>query len=409
MNRVQRSKVISEESGTTSTIKELYILNRTIYTRSDNKWNKSMISSPKDIINTKNVIYDDADLINTSEIKLLGFSEIDGEECYCIEVKPSIKSLYSIISNIGLSFSRDNASIEDLLKNGNFKWLSWITKQNHYLTMCDIKAEFNIKPDDLGYLPMDQESLNISTHVISKYGNYNVPIFINFSNEFKLAYPFPLNGDSATIYGVIQEDSTYDDNNIIYIDTAVSGHYNANLIDIDDRYYKSESDVNSGCRDFLKFEIPNGTIIKKIKFEPDNIYNNKGSPFSIDLRLDQLGFIRKNHINMSEFNGSDNGINLRIYSLNEEYDGYTSSEPLLVDLATDIKVTNSGQNEFSLDTDDFTLIDQFGWEYPATNNYELSGTLLPGESRRFDLVIPDVSILSDPVIFKYKNLRVDLR
>jgi len=73
-----------------------------------------------------------------------------------------------------------------------------------------------------------------------------------------------------------------------------------------------------------------------------------------------------------------------------------------------LKVTNSGEDELSLNLDDFRLIDQFGWEYPV-NEYESSlGLLLPGESRRFNLVIPHVSILSDPVTLKYKTLNIDI-
>ncbi|NLH78265.1 MAG: DUF4352 domain-containing protein, partial [Acidobacteria bacterium] len=123
------------------------------------------------------------------------------------------------------------------------------------------------------------------------------------------------------------------------------------------------------------------------------------------LRLDQLGSIAINPIRKADFNASNNEISVEIYSLNQEDNYYQSADSLLVDFIIDLKVTNDGTDELLLNRDDFSLIDQFGWEYPAEDDYGSSlGTLLPGESRRFDLVIPEISILSDPINLKYKNL-----
>jgi hypothetical protein len=75
----------------------------------------------------------------------------------------------------------------------------------------------------------------------------------------------------------------------------------------------------------------------------------------------------------------------------------------------DLKITNNGANELALDLDDFSLIDQFGWSYVVSDSWSSNlGSLLQGESRRFDVTIPDVSELSDPVILKYKNLRINI-
>jgi hypothetical protein len=127
-----------------------------------------------------------------------------------------------------------------------------------------------------------------------------------------------------------------------------------------------------------------------------------------DLRLDQLGSIRRHPIKKECFNASSDRISVNIYSLDQKESQYLSLGSLLVDIIIDLKVTNSGEDELSLNLDDFRLIDQFGWEYPV-NEYESSlGLLLPGESRRFNLVIPHVSILSDPVTLKYKTLNIDI-
>lgn len=409
ISATQKSQEISENYGTISTTNELYILNKTQYKRHNDEWSRINLENPREMISKRNIIYNESNIINNSYISLLGFEKIDGEDCYRIEVIPSKKD-----TELMLNLSIENIKYKNLPKQIETKWISWITKQNHYLKRNDIKIGFIRKSEDLGDSSQNKDRMVITYRVVSKYNDYNQPAFINFSKDFHVAYPFPIGDASTKIFGVVQDDSAtneypYENNKIIYIDIATMGHFIVDLIDIDDRYYKSKWDSRSDSRSFLIFELPNGTIIKKIRFEPDNYYQQSGSPFSFDLRLNQLGSINIDPINYGGFNGSDNRIKLEIYTLKQKYNNYDSSDKFLVDLAIDLKLTNIGENEISLNTDDFSLIDQFGWKYAAENDQSNLGLLLPGESRRFDIVIPDVSILSSPLILEYKSLRVNVR
>lgn len=419
MSNIQILSEIPEGYNSVSMINEFYLFNRTLYKRLDNTWSQTKVENAEILIDSINIIYNESKMLNNSEINLLGFKEIDGEECYWIRVKPDMRSFASILSKSRLDLPMENIDLETLFSNSIVEWTSWITRDAHYLKKNDIKVILSVTPDDLGFTSksVDNVKTTITTRVNTVYSDHNHQILLNFSNDFKNAYPFPIRSTGATIFGVIQEDTAADgysysyDKEKIYIDVAALGHLNANLIDVDDRYYEPGygKTIGNSEREFLTFELPNGTIIKKIRFEPISNYQEAGSPFAMELRLDQLGSVIRNPIKKAGFKTSDNDIYIEIYGIDQRDESHSSSEPFLIDLIIDLKITNNGANEVPLDLDDFSLIDQFGWTYLVSYSGSSNlGSLLQGESRRFDVIIPDVSELSDPVILKYKNIRMDI-
>jgi len=419
MSSIQRLSEIPEGYNSVSMINEFYLFNRTLYKRLDNTWSQIKVENSERLINSVNIINNESKMLNNSEINLLGFKEINGEECYWIRVKPDMRSFASILSKSRLDLPMENIDLKKLFSNSIVEWTSWITRDAHYLKKNDIKVILSVTPDDLGFTAKNVANvkMTITARLDTLYNDHNQPLLLNFSKEFKNAYPFPIRGTSATIFGVIQEDTAADgysysyDKEKIYIDVAALGHLNVNLIDVDDRYYEPVygNTIGNSEREFLTFELPNGTIVKKIRFEPRSNYQEAGSPFAMDLRLDQLGSVIRNPIKRAGFKVSDKDKDIEIYSIDQSDKYHSSSEPFLIDLVIDLKITNNGANELPLDLNDFSLIDQFGWTYLVSDSGSSNlGSLLQGESRRFEVIIPGVSQLSDPVIFKYKNLRMDV-
>jgi len=410
LSQIRRSNLTSEGYDKSSEINELYLFNKTLYTRVNNKWWQTEDDSLDRQVIIRNVIQNDSYMINSSNIKLLGFKDIDGVECYWIKVEPDPIRLASILLN-ELDFPRKDIDLENSLSIDTIEWYSWITKDTHYLKRSDIKIALAIKAEEIDFPSKDIENIRIDSKINYLYKDYNQPVYINFSDDFKKAYPFPIKNMDISIFGVIQNENGYGDSydhKTVYVDSATDRE-RANLIDIDDRYYESDyrRTIGSSNRRFFKFELPSNTTIKKIRFEPMS-YGSSTSPVAFDLILDQLGSLGRNPIRKWGFNSSSDEISIEIYSIDQEDSQYRSSESLLNDITIDLKVTNNGENELPLNLNDFSLTDQFEWEY-ACDDYESSlGTLLPGESRRFDLVIPDVSVLSNLVTLKYKTLNINL-
>ena len=128
------------------------------------------------------------------------------------------------------------------------------------------------------------------------------------------------------------------------------------------------------------------------------------------MRLDRLGSTIGSSKDVGGQIISNGEISIDIYNISQKdvYSGSGSSH--LVDLSIDLKVTNNGKTGLSLNSKDFSLVDQYGWEYTASDEsgYNQLGTLLSGESRRFNVAVDGVSVLSDLETLKYKDVRIYL-
>lgn len=403
----------------------IYVINGTLYAKNDSNWVQYEIRDSEALLNQMNRMENLTNQLNDSEIKLLGFESVDGEECYVVSVKPDTKTYNTMLSQQITPFLYEASINQTLLfERTNVEWTSWITEDTHILKKNEITTNFTFNPKIQDKLKnVDENSwVNITTASTTLFKDLNATILITPSDDIKSAYPFPLKGSNGnmevTVFGLVRDGTSSDylsdyrqstDN--IYLDMEATGRITAELVDTDDIFHKPsgyQDSLQSNERAFLKFNIPKGTIIKKLRIEPDSSYSEeKWPPFSLDLRMDRLGsFVQASHKWKEGSEVSENNIMLKLYGITQESQGTDSH---LMNFALDLKVTNNGTAELPLDSQDFGLIDQFGWEYKAERNYrnELS-SLVPGESRRFEVTIKGLSELSDIKFLKYKDIRMNI-
>jgi hypothetical protein len=210
------------------------------------------------------------------------------------------------------------------------------------------------------------------------------------------ASAFPLSGGNGiinvTVFGTY-EDS--DSNNRIFVDLSIhkesteyESSYQFQLIDSEDRSYGRVYDLpKTGPmyrRMVLGFDVPEGTILKRIKVIPE-----KFDPFSIDWTgVPEVG----NEIATIKFYGS------------YRPQGHVYGEDLY-DWMFDTKLTNNGNETMSYSNEDFIIIDQFGWQYQGIAGQE--NKLLPGESVRFN-VDAKMFKISRPVVLGFRGLEMDI-
>ncbi|MFA5380153.1 MAG: hypothetical protein WC455_30610 [Dehalococcoidia bacterium] len=231
-----------------------------------------------------------------------------------------------------------------------------------------------------------------------------------------LACAFPLSGQSGdisksgygtnvTVFGIIPIDLN-DDTTRIAVDLGTATGYKGtvSLVDDQDKFYRPSeggSSIDGGWskdRFFLAFDVPKGTVIKRLKFEPMLPGETPGEMFSIDWE--------------SVPETSDDGLKMKMYSVtsqNEEaWDlDYTNSNSWVFD----IKLTNDRSENIALSSDNLAIVDQYGWEYEGRDHVGFMqnlGQLAPGESMRFDVTFSKISKLSRPVMLKYQNLTLDI-
>jgi len=425
LNLTQREDSIPDSRAITSSRAMVYIFNGLIYIMTDNKWNGLELSKSEIFLNNMNLAMNQTDLLKNSTIKLLGFEKIDGQECYWLQVEPNRETYATLLSELldqkGISTNNINWAMKDasssfgtgivynvskLCERGTIEWTSWITKDTHLLKKNEIIMRLTLNPDSI-ISPTNKKlegHLNITTNII--YRDFNQTVSITPSDDWRSAFPFPIRisnqSINATVFGIIRDPKDTD----IYIDVVSSSPIKANLIDIDDRFYPVEdSRLDANIRGFLHFEIPQGTIIKRIRFESGlGHYGTEKEflPFSLDLRLDRLGSVIRIPEEKEETRAVAGEIDIILYDLKR---GTTYSNQAAI-LILDIKIKNNDTIELPLNLADFSLIDQYGWEYAADASN--LGILLPGESRRFGVKFEGVSDLSKPTFLKYRNMKLNL-
>lgn len=412
---------ISGGKNVTSNENEMILKDGVLFQKQEDHWTGFRPSNIDTILHSANILRNRANSLNESNMTLLGFENISGDDCYWTKVEPNADAFAAIVTGqFGSSFPAfDLNSTKKLYSKAQLKWTSWIARDAHFLKKNEIRISFTVPSEMLGITKNENTNeIKINLNITTLCKDFNQNILITPSNDFKSAYPFPIKSDNGitkvTVFGILQED----DGTNIYVDMAATEDVTANLVDIDDRFYQGEYHANANERTFLQFQIPPGTIIKKLRFEPYYDYDHsKGSPFSSDVRLDHLGSVITAPRVFKEASISENGITLTLYNLTSKNNYYSDNyyykqnAAHSEDLASDIKITNNGSEELQLIPRDFSFIDQFGWEYAIDIDQSSNklGTLLPGESRRFNLIIKQVSVLSDLRILKFRNIMLYLR
>jgi len=233
-------------------------------------------------------------------------------------------------------------------------------------------------------------------------------LFIALALWVSCVSAFPLSGASGqasiTVFGTIGvnlgEDMTR-----IYVDVGAPNGYmgSVSLVDDEDKFYNpgnanSPFSANIGWgkdRFFIPFDVPKGTVIKRLKFEPE-FNGNLGEPFSIN--WESIPEVSDDSLKLKMYGVRSNNPDIRI-QLGPNQKAWTF----------DVKLTNNLTTNMPVSVKDFSMVDQYDWVYDEpyrVGSVDL-GQLTSGESMRFDLAFT-TSGLSRPVMLKYKNVSLDI-
>lgn len=234
-------------------------------------------------------------------------------------------------------------------------------------------------------------------------------LFMALTLGASCASAFPLSGASGqasiTVFGTIGVDLD-EEMTRIYVDVGAPNGYmgSVSLVDDEDKFYNpgnadSPFTPNIGwgkVRFFIPFDVPKGTVIKRLKFEPD-FNGNLGEPFSIN--WESIPEVSDDRFKLKMYGVKSNNPDIRI-QLSPNQKAWTF----------DLKLTNNLTTNMPVSVKDFSMVDQYGWVYdkPVHLGSVDLGQLISGESMRFDLTFSPISGLSRPVVLKYKNLSLDI-
>jgi hypothetical protein len=205
---------------------------------------------------------------------------------------------------------------------------------------------------------------------------------------------YPLHGVNGavncTLFGVTKVPIPGQDPNAtvqecaLKVDVGLIGTRNATfeLVDSKDKAFSPELSLTRALqpgRQLLAFVVPKDSLFKLFKVSP-----SEGNPFAI------------NWWNTPKKISGD--ITLRYYGVVD-----TRMNPNEQSVAYDVKITNNGTNPVYISPENFTLLDQWGWEYYTIDGFSPTN-LEAKKSARVKVNFSSLSPLSKPASLVYEYL-----
>jgi hypothetical protein len=201
------SRLTEAESGKTL-LWEGYFINGSEYQKEGENWTNYTIIDPASVMADYNEIPGQIDLIDLSNMTLVGPELLEGKSCYKLigtpgePIRKGIVGLQLLAAYFpspfpmpkelnNLSFDIDRT---ELLNNGNIVLTAWIEEGTSLLRRLDINSSLTITPE---ILKVQSEPFKIQSQIneTTLYGDFGHPVKIELPHEAtELASPFRFKG-----------------------------------------------------------------------------------------------------------------------------------------------------------------------------------------------------------------------
>jgi hypothetical protein len=181
MGTVQSLNIVSENNNVTSGKSETYILNDTVYLGMDGNWTSFKLPNADLIWDRQNMVKNQAELLNNSEIELLGSDVVDGQDTYKVKVVPDMNTYSAVLSEqVGSVLPVAVLNITEMFRNSSLEWTSWITKDDHLLKKNEIQMNLVITPESMGLTTNETGDfeMRIDVAATTVFRDFNQPVEI---------------------------------------------------------------------------------------------------------------------------------------------------------------------------------------------------------------------------------------
>ncbi len=137
---------------------ETYLIEDKLYTETNGKWTRSMVLDPTKSFNERDKLKGLIELLNNSNIEVVGIEVIDGQRCYKLKVEPELNTVHSILAAQALvahssspmplpdvSF-KDLSENDHLLYNSDVSYTVWVTVDKYIPKKIDAAINFALTP-----------------------------------------------------------------------------------------------------------------------------------------------------------------------------------------------------------------------------------------------------------------------
>jgi hypothetical protein len=167
---------IAGESAQSTTV-ETYIVDGYVYSKyptpeGDMEWIK--MAMPQGMWDKQNQLVEQAEILKDADsVKYLGEENIDGMECYVVEISPNDKVIEKLLSQIDLPVtnSQVKSSISRIVKDLLIK--HWVSKDSYLIVKTKEHAAIEVEPNDIGMDSNEFKKMIINFDSEMKFFDYN--------------------------------------------------------------------------------------------------------------------------------------------------------------------------------------------------------------------------------------------
>lgn len=173
----------SAQSGTVETyIVDGYVYSKYPTSEGDMEWIKMTL--PEGMWNKQDQLIQQAEILKDADsVKYLGEENIDGVECYVVEINPSNETIDKLLSQTDIPVASDeiSASFSRIFKNLVIK--QWMSKDSYLFIKTKEHMAMELEPKDIGLDSNEFKKMIIDVDIEMKFYDYNKSLSVELPAE----------------------------------------------------------------------------------------------------------------------------------------------------------------------------------------------------------------------------------
>ena len=141
---------------------------------------------PDDMWDSQSQISQQIELLKTAkEVNFLGSEDVNGTDCYVVEVVPGTEALNKMLSQIQMpdieGADLSQLSFADMIKEMSFK--QWIAEDGYLIMKAETHVVMEISPEDVGASVEEFQKITADQSAVMVFYDYNEPVSIELPAE----------------------------------------------------------------------------------------------------------------------------------------------------------------------------------------------------------------------------------
>ncbi len=185
-----------DEVNATAFALDEYLINDSLYLKIDGNWTYMKLPEVAETWSQQNTMKQQIDMLNRSNLTMLGSEVIDGQDCYILFAKVNSSAIAEQISKqTGPSLPVQFMNLSELFRNTTLNAYYWIAKDANQLKRAKITESFTFNPASLGLPTNETENIEmrVNTTISMLFENINESVNIILPAEAGTAMQFPQN------------------------------------------------------------------------------------------------------------------------------------------------------------------------------------------------------------------------